>query len=151
MEELKKHEELTMTRYGSLDYGFVWFNLRDPKRPARPHPVFGDVGVRRALSMAVDREKAVKNVLGDLGTCWSVRSRVHTFSGDTALKTIGYDPEGAKRLLDSLGWRDVNGDGTREKGGPSNCNSPSQRRRRVRTECGFRSCYRRCSGTWALA
>ena len=117
MEELKKHEELTMTRYGSLDYGFVWFNLRDPKRPARPHPVFGDVGVRRALSMAVDREKAVKNVLGDLGyVSVGPLPRAHLF-GDTALKTIGYDPEGAKRLLDSLGWRDVNGDGTREKAG----------------------------------
>jgi peptide/nickel transport system substrate-binding protein len=117
MEELKKHEELTMTRYGSLDYGFIWFNLRDPQRNARPHPIFGDVGVRRALSMAVDREKAVKNVLGDLGyVAVGPLPRAHLL-GDTSLRSIGYDPEAAKRLLDSLGWRDANGDGIREKGG----------------------------------
>ena len=117
MEQLKNHPELTMTRYGSLDYGFIWFNLRDPNRNARPHPIFGDVGVRRALSMAVDREKAVKSVLGDLGyVAVGPLPRAHLY-GDPPPKTIGYDLEGAKRLLDSLGWRDANGDGTREKRG----------------------------------
>ncbi|MGQ0713475.1 MAG: peptide ABC transporter substrate-binding protein [Gemmatimonadaceae bacterium] len=117
VEEIKKHPDLTMTRYGSLDYGFVWFNLRDPRRNARPHPIFGDPGVRRALSMAVDRERAVKNVLGDLGfVSVGPLPRAHLY-GDTTLRSIGYDPEGAKRLLDSLGWRDANGDGIREKNG----------------------------------
>ncbi len=117
VEEIKKHPELTMTRYGSLDYGFMWFNMRDPRNNARPHPIFGDAGVRRALSMAVDREKAVKNVLGDLGyVAMGPLPRAHLY-GDTTLRTPGYDLEGAKRLLDSLGWRDTNGDGIREKGG----------------------------------
>jgi peptide/nickel transport system substrate-binding protein len=117
VEELKKHPELAMTRYGSLDYGFMWFNLRDPRRNARPHPIFSEVGVRRALSMAVDREKAVKNVLGDLGfVAVGPLPRAHLY-GDPAPTTLGYDPEGAKRLLDSLGWRDTNGDGIREKSG----------------------------------
>jgi peptide/nickel transport system substrate-binding protein len=117
VQELQKHPELAMTRYGSLDYGFMWFNLREPRRSARPHPIFGDVGVRRALSMGVDREKAVKNVLGDLGfVAAGPLPRAHLY-GDAAPKTIGYDPEGAKRLLDSLGWRDRNGDGIREKNG----------------------------------
>lgn len=117
VEEIKKHSELTMTRYGSLDYGFMWFNLRDPRNAARPHPIFGDAGVRRALSMAVDREKAVKSVLGDLGyVAMGPLPRAHLY-GDTTLNTPGYDLEGAKRLLDSLGWRDTNGDGVREKGG----------------------------------
>src|SRR5918999_4100208 len=52
VEELRRHPELTMTRFGSLDYGFMWFNLRDTRRSTRPHPIFGDVGVRKALSMA---------------------------------------------------------------------------------------------------
>jgi peptide/nickel transport system substrate-binding protein len=67
--------------------------------------------------MAVDREKAVKNVLGDLGyVAMGPLPRAHLY-GDTTLRTPGYDLEGAKRLLDSLGWRDTNGDGIREKGG----------------------------------
>ena len=118
IEQLKKHPDLSMARYGSLDYGFVWFNLRDPRNSARPHPIFGDPGVRRALSMAVDREKAVRNVLGDLGfVAVGPLPRAHLFGDTTALPSIGYDPEGAKRLLDSLGWRDTNNDGIREKGG----------------------------------
>ena len=43
-----------------LAYGFVGFNLRArrsaPGTGAAPHPVFGDLRVRRALAMALDRD-----------------------------------------------------------------------------------------------
>lgn len=118
IETIKSHSELGIARYGSLDYGFMWFNLRDPRNSARPHPIFGDAGVRRALSMAIDRKKAVANVLGEFGfVAVGPLPRAHLFGDTTTLPSIGYDPEGAKRLLDSLGWRDTNNDGIREKGG----------------------------------
>jgi peptide/nickel transport system substrate-binding protein len=39
---------------GSLDYGYVAFNLRNANNSA-PNPIFGDREMRRALVMAVDR------------------------------------------------------------------------------------------------
>lgn len=103
--------------YGSFDYSFVQFNLRAPNAPDQPHPVFGDVGVRRALTMGVNRVAIVRSVFDTLA-----RPAIGPFSqaqwtSDTTLHGIPFDPAGAARLLDSLGWRDANGDGVRERGG----------------------------------
>ena len=45
-----------------LDYNFIQFNLRDPSNAARPHPLFGDRNLRRALTMAVDRQRIVESI-----------------------------------------------------------------------------------------
>jgi peptide/nickel transport system substrate-binding protein len=37
-------------------------------------------------------------------------------TADTTLRQIPFDIEGSRRILDSLGWKDSNGDGVREKG-----------------------------------
>jgi ABC-type transport system substrate-binding protein len=51
----------------ALSYGFLGFNFRDRADPSRPNAMFGDVRVRRALHMAVDRERLVRNVFDSLG------------------------------------------------------------------------------------
>lgn len=115
--ELQKHDNLKVVPYPSLAYGFLLFNLRDPNRPGRPHPILGDVAVRRALSMAVDRERMVRNVFDSLATVGIGPFARAISTADTTLRQIPYDTAGARRLLDSLGWRDANGDGVREKNG----------------------------------
>jgi len=73
--------------------------------------------VRRALTMAVDRKGAVENIFDSLGLVSKgpmVRSQG---LADTTITPIAYDPDGARRLLDSLGWKDSNNDGVREKNG----------------------------------
>jgi peptide/nickel transport system substrate-binding protein len=57
--QLAAHPELKTVLLPGLDYNFVTFNLRDPKNQARPHPLFGDRELRRALTMAVDRRRVV--------------------------------------------------------------------------------------------
>lgn len=114
--ELAKHPELALVPYPGLAYGNLSFNLRDPKHPARPHPVLGDRGVRRALSMAVDRQAIVRNVFDSLA--YVARGPfVRALGGTVQVTELPFDREGAKRLLDSLGWTDRNGDGVREKNG----------------------------------
>ncbi|MGQ0648595.1 MAG: ABC transporter substrate-binding protein [Gemmatimonadaceae bacterium] len=95
-------------------YANAVFNLRDPKTPSRPHRLFGERGLRRALSMALDRATLVGNVLDSLGAPMS-----SPYLSALALKAdlLPYDVARAARLLDSLGWRDQNGDGIREKDG----------------------------------
>ena len=44
-----------LQRYPTLQYSIMGMNLRDPKSPGQPHPIFGDRAVRRAL----DRKSVV--------------------------------------------------------------------------------------------
>ena len=114
--ELAKHPELKAVDYPSLDYGFMTFNLRDGKS-ARPHPVLGEREVRRALTRALDRQAMVRNVFDTLGAVAIGPLTRAQATADTTIAQLTYDLEGAKRTLDSLGWRDANGDGVREKNG----------------------------------
>src|SRR5881392_2138313 len=52
--------------YKGSAYGYVGFNLAAPGDSTKPHPLFGDRDLRRALVMATDRERVLRNVFGDL-------------------------------------------------------------------------------------
>lgn len=97
------------------DYGVVEFNLWTPDG-TRPHPLFGDVGVRRALAMAVDRVALVRNVHDTLGRPGLGPFARMQWSADTTLRQMPFDVAAAGRLLDSLGWKQ-GADGMRAKAG----------------------------------
>lgn len=109
--------DLRVVRYPSLTYGFLLFNLRAPGSRTRPHPLFGSRALRRALTMAVDRPTLVRSVLDSLGLPLLGPFTRAQAPADTNVAQIAYDPAAARRTLDSLGWRDANGDGVRERGG----------------------------------
>ncbi len=88
---------------GSLDYGYVAFNLRNASNSG-PHPVFGDRETRRALVMAIDRPTMVRSVFDTLGLVAHGPATRILATSDTTIG-IPYDPERASRTLDSLGWR----------------------------------------------
>ncbi|HJU89959.1 MAG TPA: peptide ABC transporter substrate-binding protein [Gemmatimonadaceae bacterium] len=115
--QIREKPELELRPYGSLDYGFVQLNLRDQANARRPHPLFGDRALRRALSMAVDRPAIVRNVFGDNGRVAFGPFTRAVATADTTIAQLPYDTAAAARLLDSLGWRDRNGDGVRERNG----------------------------------
>jgi peptide/nickel transport system substrate-binding protein len=117
MAQIARQETVQALPYASPNYGYLGFNFRDPRNPERPHPLFSDRGVRRALAMAVDREVLLKNVYDSLGYLAAGPFSRTIATADTALRMIPYDSAGADHLLDSLGWRDGNGDGVREKNG----------------------------------
>lgn len=79
------------------------------------NPLFKDVAVRWAMAHMVDRPTIIKTVLHGLGRI--TQSPVHyskkEFNAD--LPEIKYDPERAKAILDSLDWKDHDGDGVRDK------------------------------------
>jgi peptide/nickel transport system substrate-binding protein len=97
-------------------YGYLAFNLVDPKQTAAPHPIFGDRSVRRALTMAVDRRAMLRNVFDTLGVLsYGPYPRALSVA-DTTLPQLPYDTLKARALLDSAGWL-VGPDGIRVKGG----------------------------------
>ena len=110
-----KQTDLRVIRLGNYNYNFLFFNLRDGASD-RPHPLFGDRALRRALTMALDRQLLVRSVfdsLGRVGLGPFVRAQ---WSADTTLTQIPFDRQGAMRLLDSLGWR-TGADGVRARNG----------------------------------
>lgn len=84
---------------------------------AAPHPFLSEEPVRRALSMAIDRELLVEVGYGQAGraTCNLVPAPALYASDNTDCLT--QDIEGAKALLEGAGWTDTDGDGIRDKDG----------------------------------
>jgi peptide/nickel transport system substrate-binding protein len=100
-----------------LDYNFIQFNLNEPGSPSRAHRLFGDRELRRALTMALDRSSIVQNAydsLADVAIGPTVRAYPTT---DPSLRQLPFSRDAAIRTLDSLGWKDSNGDGVRERNG----------------------------------
>lgn len=103
--------------FPGFHYGYLAFNLRDPGHATKPHPLFGDRALRRALTMAVDRRAIVKNVYDTLAAP-SLGPMVRAMpTTDTSVAQIPFDPAGAVRVLDSLGWRLRDGATVRTRGG----------------------------------
>ena len=82
-----------------------------------PHPILSDIKVRKALSMAIDRNLLVEVGYGQAArpTCNLVPSPAIYASDNTECLT--QDMEGAKALLAEAGWTDTDGDGILDKDG----------------------------------
>lgn len=77
--------------------------------------VTADPAIRKAINLAVDRQKLVDGVLEGYGTpAFSISDGMPWFNPETAFRDG--DTEGAMRLLEEAGWVDRDGDGIREKG-----------------------------------
>ena len=117
---VRKVAESTRVRgqpYGSLDYGYLVFNQRDPVARARPNTLFADRAVRVALSQAVDRAAVVRNALDSLGQVALGPLTSAQATADPSLTPPSFDLAAAGRMLDSAGWRVDGRDGIRRRGG----------------------------------
>lgn len=115
--DIASQPSLRLVLSPGLDYNFVQLNLRHPKNRNRPHPLFADRELRRALTAAVDRPGSVRNAYDSLANV-AIGPTVRAYpTTDTLLRQIPFSPDAARRALDSLGWRDTDGDGVRERSG----------------------------------
>jgi peptide/nickel transport system substrate-binding protein len=103
--------------YRGYFWAYLGFNLHDATNPSRPHPLFGERALRVALSMAMDRSGMLKNVFDSLAVVPVGPFPRVLATADTTIPQFEYDTSAAKRMLDSLGWRDSNRDGIRDRGG----------------------------------
>jgi peptide/nickel transport system substrate-binding protein len=114
----------TIAAFGSL-VERIMVNMTDPSpslpegersTAAHPHPFLSDPAVRRALSMAIDRDLLVEVGYGQAGrpTCNLVPAPAIYASDNTDCLT--HDIAGANALLDDAGWVRGAG-GIREKDG----------------------------------
>lgn len=109
--------ELRVVHAPGFDYGFLAFNAKARGTTSRPHPLFADAALRRALTLAVDRVAVVRAVFDTLarpGLGPFVRAQA---TADTTVAPLPFDRGAAEALLDSLGWQERGPDGVRRKGG----------------------------------
>lgn len=81
------------------------------------HPAFRDVRVRRALSLAIDREHilAALDMSGFAELAAGPYGSLFPHLAPEPTDRPAFDPERARRLLEEAGWRDTDGDGVRER------------------------------------
>ncbi len=103
----------------------ILINHSDPNRVAPsgerssiefPHPFLSDRTVRQALALAVDRDTIAEQLYGVTGKA-TPNFLVAPPEYASANTSYEYNPDQAKQLLDQTGWKDSNGNGTRDKNG----------------------------------
>jgi peptide/nickel transport system substrate-binding protein len=98
---------LNLRAFPSRQYVLVGWNARRPQ--------LADARVRRAITMATDRQSIVQAILQGYGTVANTGVPPFHWAYDPhAIEPLPYDPEAARALLDEAGWQDRDGDGVRE-------------------------------------
>ncbi|MFH1575256.1 MAG: ABC transporter substrate-binding protein, partial [Acidobacteriota bacterium] len=96
-------------RYPSRVYHFVCWQIADP--------LFANRNVRRALTMAIDRQKLIDSLLDGMGRPATGPIPSFLWAYDPNLRQIEFNPEEARRILAREGWMDHDGDGWLDKDG----------------------------------
>lgn len=87
-------------------YTALFFNVRDP--------LFASGDVRRAIDLALDRERIVDGPLD--GRAEVAFGPVPMTSWAFGPPGLTHDPKAAAEMLEAAGWTDADGDGVRERG-----------------------------------
>jgi peptide/nickel transport system substrate-binding protein len=117
LSKLARHPEIRSIPLPGMDYAFLRFNLRDPANKSRPHPLFGDRDLRRAITMSLNRPTLVRSLL-DTFALVPVGPTVRAYAvTDPNGGQLPFDSVRASGLLDSLGWLRQGAAGTRAKNG----------------------------------
>jgi peptide/nickel transport system substrate-binding protein len=97
--------------------GYLLFNQRDRRDRDRPHPILGDIRVRRAIGLALDRRLLVQVIFGSYGEVPYGPASPILWIRHGAPRPERQDLPEARRLLAAAGWRDTDGDGTLDRAG----------------------------------
>ena len=106
-QEILDNPNLELKDYVFRTYILVGWNARRPQ--------LADPRVRRAITMATNRQEVVDAILLGYGAvAHSSVPPFHWAYDDESVPALPYDPAAAGALLDEAGWRDRDGDGVRE-------------------------------------
>jgi peptide/nickel transport system substrate-binding protein len=97
--------------------GYLLFNQRDRRDRERPHPILGDIRIRRAIGLALDRRLLVQVIFGPYGEVPYGPASPILWIRHGAPSPERQDLPEARRLLAAAGWRDTDSDGTLDREG----------------------------------
>jgi peptide/nickel transport system substrate-binding protein len=121
VKELNDYEQLTTASIKGRDFDYLGWNNFDPdsyqKKQIKPNRFFSSAKIRKALSIAINRNEIFRSVIGKFGQIYdSPISPIFKSYIDSSLFSFDYNPSLAKQMLEDEGWKDNNGDGILEKG-----------------------------------
>lgn len=128
-QQISNLDGLEYSSYPQTSVGFLALNWSDPNDPQpaydadgnpveqAPHPLFGDVRVRKAVALGINVQDMIDAMGPDGGTPLVGAVSPISWAYHSDLPRYEYDPEGAMALLEEAGWVDSDGDGIREKDG----------------------------------
>jgi peptide/nickel transport system substrate-binding protein len=106
-EKKQKGSQIEKLSYLMRSYTYVAWNEKKA--------FFKNEKVRRALTLAIDRSRLIRQNLNSEGIAITGPFFVGSEQNNPALAPYPYDPEEAKRILAEEGWFDSNGDGILDK------------------------------------
>ncbi len=95
--------EVKRLDYLGRSYNYIGWNQNNP--------LFKNKKVRQALTLAIDRERIIRQNLNGMGVQTTGTFFPYSPSYDPSLKPYPFDPELAKAFLREEGWVDHDGDG----------------------------------------
>ena len=96
--------------FSSLGFGYVYIGYNNRK------PLFADARIRRAMSMAINTDEIIQYIMYNEAERVTGPFPKVTEWYDESITPLPYDPDGARELLESIGWK-KNADGWLEKDG----------------------------------
>ena len=113
--EMENVPGVTLIISPSQIYERYHFTMVTREDASVPHPIFGDINVRKALTHAIDRQTIIDQIL--FGRTEVARNELDNTPYENAeITPLAFDPDEARRLLDEAGWV-AGADGIREKDG----------------------------------
>jgi len=112
--------EARQTEAGAHLDGFVYYRLSVWQvgwNLDGSNPFFTDPRVRRAMLLALDREKFNESLVHGLARPAATTFHPGSPWTDPTILPLPYDPDEARRLLEEAGWVDHDGDGIRDRDG----------------------------------
>jgi len=110
-EEYKRQEKekfaIKRIDYVAKSYYYLGWNQHKP--------FFKNVKVRRAMTMAIDRNRIISQNLNEMGVAITGPFFRYSPAYDASIDEWSYNPDQARQNLDEEGWVDIDGDGIRDK------------------------------------
>lgn len=100
---------MNINPYMANSYGYIGFNLRDPR--------LEDKEVRQALTYGFNRNAFIQIYYNGNASLINTPISKVSWAYTDEVNPYNYDLEKANAMLDEAGWIDTNGDGTRDKDG----------------------------------
>lgn len=107
LNQAKEGLKANKLNYLGRTYNYIGWN--------ETNPLFNQRKVRQALTLAIDRERIIRQNLNGMGMQTTGPFFPYSPSYDPSLKPYPFDPDQAKQLLREEGWIDTDGDGIIDK------------------------------------